>query len=83
MIALFLESERDGRGIVLCFVITKMHTPLFLPKIMCAKYEHDHCQECAKACQNVVDGGEYDGWQQYAAAACRDEIRARGEKGQS
>lgn len=40
-------------------------------------------KECAKACQNVVDGGEYDGWQQYAAAACRDEILARGKKGQS
>lgn len=34
-------------------------------------------EECAKACQGVVDGGQYDGWQQYAAAACRDEIRAR------
>ena len=40
-------------------------------------------EACAKACQQVVDGGQYDGWQQYAAAACRDEIRARGEKGQS
>ena len=40
-------------------------------------------EACAKACQGVVDGGQYDGWQQYAAAACRDEIRARGEKGQS
>ena len=40
-------------------------------------------EACAKACQGVVDGGKYDGWQQYAAAACRDEIRARGEKGQS
>ena len=40
-------------------------------------------EACAKVCQGVVDGGQYDGWQQYAAAACRDEIRARGEKGQS
>lgn len=40
-------------------------------------------EACAKACQGVVDGGQYDGWQQYAAAACRDEIRASGEKGQS
>ena len=40
-------------------------------------------EECAKACQDVVDGGQYDGWQQYAAAACRDEILARGKKGQS
>ena len=40
-------------------------------------------EACAKVCQQVVDGGQYDGWQQYAAAACRDEIRARGEKGQS
>ena len=39
-------------------------------------------EACAKVCQQVVDGGQYDGWQQYAAA-CRDEIRARGEKGQS
>jgi hypothetical protein len=36
-------------------------------------------EECAKVCQSVVDGGMYDGWQQYAAAACRDEIRARGK----
>ena len=40
-------------------------------------------EACAKACQSVVDGGQYDARQQYAAAACRDEIRARGEKGQS
>lgn len=40
-------------------------------------------EACAEVCQGVVDGGQYDGWQQYAAAACRDEIRARGEKGQS
>ena len=33
-------------------------------------------EECAKVCQGVVDGGMYDGWQQYAAAACRDAIRA-------
>ena len=38
-------------------------------------------EECAKACQGVVDGGMYDGWQQYAAAACRDAIRAMNEKG--
>ena len=31
-------------------------------------------EECAKVCQGVVDGGMYDGWQQYAAAACRDAI---------
>ena len=37
--------------------------------------------ECAKVCQGVVDGGMYDGWQQYAAAACRDAIRAMNEKG--
>ena len=29
---------------------------------------------CAKTCQRVVDSGVYDGYQQYAAAACRDEI---------
>ncbi len=40
-------------------------------------------EACAKACQSVVDGGQYDARQQYAAAACRDEIRARSEKGQS
>lgn len=40
-------------------------------------------EECAKVCQDVVDSGMYDGRQQYAAAACRDEILARGEKGQS
>ena len=40
-------------------------------------------KECAKACQDVVDSGMYGGRQQYAAAACRDEILARGEKGQS
>lgn len=34
-------------------------------------------EECAKACQDVVDSGMYDGRQQYAAAACRDEICAR------
>lgn len=38
-------------------------------------------EECAKACQGVVDGGMYDGWQQYAAAACRDAIRDMNEKG--
>ena len=38
-------------------------------------------EECAKVCQGVVDGGMYDGWQQYAAAACRDAIRAMNEKG--
>jgi len=31
-------------------------------------------EECAKVCQGVVDGGMYDGWQQYAAAACRGAI---------
>ena len=31
-------------------------------------------EACAKVCQGVVDGGMYDGWQQYAAAACRDAI---------
>lgn len=40
-------------------------------------------EACATACQAVIDGGQYDEYQQYAAAACRDEIRARGEKGQS
>ena len=30
----------------------------------------------ASACQHVIDSGEYDGHQQYAAAACRDAIRA-------
>ena len=38
-------------------------------------------EKCAKVCQDVVDSGMYDGRQQYAAAACRDEIRARSEKG--
>ena len=38
-------------------------------------------EECAKVCQDVVESGMYDGRQQYAAAACRDEILARGEKG--
>lgn len=38
-------------------------------------------EECAKVCQSVVDGGMYDGWQQYAAAACRDAIRDMNEKG--
>lgn len=32
-------------------------------------------EECAKLCQSVVDGPDYDGWQAYAAAACRDAIR--------
>ena len=40
-------------------------------------------KECAKVCQDVVESGMYGGRQQYAAAACRDEILARGEKGQS
>ena len=40
-------------------------------------------EACARACQAVIDGGQYDEYQQYAAAACRDEIRARGKKGQS
>ena len=38
-------------------------------------------EKCAKVCQTVVDSGMYDGWQQYAAAACRDAIRAMNEKG--
>lgn len=33
-------------------------------------------EECARVCQDVVESGMYDGWQQYAAAACRDAIRA-------
>jgi hypothetical protein len=40
-------------------------------------------EACARACRDVIDGGQYDEYQQYAAAACRDEIRARGKKGQS
>jgi hypothetical protein len=40
-------------------------------------------EECARVCQDVVESGMYGGRQQYAAAACRDEILARGEKGQS
>lgn len=40
-------------------------------------------EACARACQAVIDGGIYDGSQQYAAAACRNGILARGEKGQS
>lgn len=40
-------------------------------------------EECAKVCQGVADGSmyDYDGWQQYAAAACRDAIRDMNEKG--
>ena len=49
--------------------------------VLAGKAEAATREECAKVCQGVVDGGMYDGWQQYAAAACRDEILARGEKG--
>ena len=38
-------------------------------------------KECARACQAIIDGGIYDEYQQYAAAACRNWILARGEKG--
>lgn len=38
-------------------------------------------EECARVCQDVVESGMYDGWQQYAAAACRDAIRDMNEKG--
>jgi hypothetical protein len=33
-------------------------------------------EEAMDACQRVIGSGEYDGHQQYAAAACRDAIRA-------
>lgn len=32
---------------------------------------------CVEACQAVIASGEYDGHQQYAAAACRNAIEAR------
>ena len=31
-------------------------------------------ERCAHLCQRTVDSGDYDGRQQYAAAACRDAI---------
>lgn len=34
-------------------------------------------EACAKVCQAVINSGEYDGHQQYAAAACRNEIAMR------
>ena len=37
-------------------------------------------EACANMCQGVIDGGEFDGHQQYAAAYCRDAIRAMGKK---
>ena len=40
-------------------------------------------EECARVCQDVAESSMYDGQQQYAAAVCRDEILARGKKGQS
>lgn len=33
-------------------------------------------EQCAEMCQCVIASGAYDGHQQYAAAACRDSIRA-------
>lgn len=37
-------------------------------------------EACKVTCQSVIDSGDFDGWQQYAAAACRDAISARGNK---
>ena len=33
-------------------------------------------EQCAGMCQSVIASGAYDGNQQYAAASCRDAIRA-------
>jgi hypothetical protein len=38
-------------------------------------------KDCARLCQDVVDSGEYDGYQQYAAAACRHAIESLHKKG--
>lgn len=39
------------------------------------KYIKRGLLDAANVCQNVVDSGDYDGHQQYAAAGCRDKIR--------
>lgn len=38
-------------------------------------------KECAELCQGIANSSQFDGWQQYAAAACRDAINARTTKG--
>ena len=38
-------------------------------------------EECAWACQVIIDRGQYSGVQQSASIACRDAIRAMNEKG--
>lgn len=43
---------------------------------MIAKAGEVAAEWSASACQHVIDSGEYDGHQQYAAAACRDAIIA-------
>ncbi len=34
-------------------------------------------EACAKVCEDVISSGDFDGHQQYAAAACRNKIRER------
>jgi hypothetical protein len=45
--------------------VAKNHLPLTIKLIT---------EELSKECQRIIDSGEYDGHQQYAAAACRDAI---------
>jgi hypothetical protein len=45
--------------------VSKQHLPTTIKLVT---------EALAKECQRIIDSGEYDGHQQYAAAACRDAI---------